>query len=218
MVSSMTTTASGVKVVTHIIPLDEKTESTDLKVSMVEPEMAKLPPITRMFLKGRPMMLGLMQVFIGAVMISLLAITMVINTLHADFVVTLGLPFIISGVVAITAHKRLSTTLIKATLAMSIICVLLAAAGIGYFSWELSFRPGNDDCSNVEYYWECSYMRMKYYGLLDGMRGLLLVLSCLEVCVCITLSVFSIRAIRQNEKDYDYTGSDCSLLKDGVDP
>lgn len=34
----------------------------------------------------------LMQVFTGAVMISLLAITMVVNNLHADFVVTLGLP------------------------------------------------------------------------------------------------------------------------------
>ncbi|KAA0702786.1 hypothetical protein E1301_Tti016562 [Triplophysa tibetana] len=198
MVSSMTTSANEVKVVTHIIPLDEKIESTDLKASMVEPETDKLPPITRMFLKGRPLTLGLMQVFIGAVMISLLAITMVINTLHADFVVTLGLP-------------------IKATLAMSIMCALLAAAGIGYFSWELSFRPGNDDCRNGGYYWGCSFMKRQYYGLLDGIRGLLLVLSCLEVCVCITLSVFSIRAIRQNEKDYDYTGSDCSLLKDGVD-
>ncbi|XP_056619194.1 membrane-spanning 4-domains subfamily A member 4A [Triplophysa dalaica] len=216
MVSSMTTTANGVKVVTHVIPLDEKIESTDLKASM-EPETAKLPPITRMFLKGRPLTLGLMQVFIGVVMTSLLAITMVINTLHADFVVTLGLPFIISGIVAITAHKRLSTLLITATLAMSIICALLAAAGIGYFSWELSFRPENEECRNGGYYWECSFMRMRYYGLLDGIRGLLLVLSCLEMCVCITLSVFSIRAIRQNEKDYDHTGSDCSLLKDGVD-
>lgn len=34
----------------------------------------------------------LMQVFIGVVMMSLLTITMVANNLHADFVVTLGLP------------------------------------------------------------------------------------------------------------------------------
>lgn len=54
----MTTTANGVKVVTHIIPLDEKIESTDLKSSMEEPETAKLPPIIRMFLKGRPLTLG----------------------------------------------------------------------------------------------------------------------------------------------------------------
>lgn len=212
----MTATANGVKVVTHIIPLDEKFESSDLQASLVEPENPKLPPIARMFLKGRPMVLGLMQVFIGVVMMSLLTITMVANNLHADFVVTLGLPFVVSGIVAITAHKRLNAMLIQATLAMSIICALLAAAGIGYFSWELSFRPGGDECSNSEY-WGCSYMRFKYYGLLDGIRGLLLVLSCLELCVCISLSVFSIRAIREDKTDVDYTGSDCSLLKDGLD-
>lgn len=58
MASSMTTTANGVKIVTHIIPLDEKIDSPNLKVTPVESEDSKLPPIAKMFLKGRPMTLG----------------------------------------------------------------------------------------------------------------------------------------------------------------
>lgn len=49
---------------------------------------------------------------------------------------------------------------IKATLAMSVICALLAAAGTGYFSWELSNRPGEDPCG--ESYWSCSYMIWRF--------------------------------------------------------
>jgi len=46
---------------------------------------------------------------------------------------------------------------IKATLAMSVICVPLAAAGAAYFSWELSHRPGDDPCDGGSY-WSCSRM------------------------------------------------------------
>lgn len=57
MASSMTTEANGVRVVTHVIPLEEKMESleSDLKVKQ---EKSNLPPKTRMFLKGKPLSLG----------------------------------------------------------------------------------------------------------------------------------------------------------------
>lgn len=58
MASSMTTEANGVRVVTHIIPLEEKTESPDLKSSSVELEKSNLSPKTKMFLKGKPLSLG----------------------------------------------------------------------------------------------------------------------------------------------------------------
>lgn len=58
MASSMITEANGVKVVTHVIPLEEKTESLDLKSSSVELEKSNLSPKTTMFLKGKPLSLG----------------------------------------------------------------------------------------------------------------------------------------------------------------
>ncbi|RXN20324.1 membrane-spanning 4-domains subfamily A member 4A-like protein [Labeo rohita] len=212
----MTTEANGVRVVTHIIPLEEKTESPDLKSSWVEPEKSNMSPKTRMFLKGRPLSLGLVQMFTGVVVMTLCIITVLVNKLNVETVMCLGLPFVISGSVAIAAHKRSTSTWIKATLAMSVICALLAAAGIGYFSWELSNRPGPDPCNSGDY-WSCSSMTLRFNNLIDGVRGLLLVLCFLELCVCISLSVFSAKAIQQDETDVDPYGSESSLLKAGVD-
>lgn len=218
MASSITTEANGVRVVTHVIPLEEKMESpeSDLKASLVKQEKSNLPPKTRMFLRGKPLSLGLVQVFTGLIIMTLCTVTLLVGMLHADIVVFLGLPFVISGFVAIAAHKRSSPALIKATLAMNVICVLLAAAGTGYFSWELSIRPGNDPCNNGNY-WTCANMFWRFHNLMDGVRGLLLVLSFLQLCMSISLSIFSGRAIVQDETDADPYGSDCSLLKVGLD-
>ncbi|ROL41381.1 Membrane-spanning 4-domains subfamily A member 4A [Anabarilius grahami] len=195
MASSMTTEANGVRVVTHVIPLEEKMESPE--ASLVKQEKSNLPPKTRMFLKGKPLSLGLVQVFTGLVIMTLCTVSLLVGMLHADFVVFLGLP-------------------IKATLAMNVICVLLAAAGTGYFSWELSIRPGEDPCNGGNY-WSCSNMFRRFNNLMDGVRGLLLVLSFLQLCMCISLSIFSGRAIVQDETDADPYGSNCSLLKVGLD-
>ncbi|XP_059424382.1 membrane-spanning 4-domains subfamily A member 4A [Carassius carassius] len=216
MASSMTTEANGVRVVTHVIPLEEKTGSPDLKSSSVELEKSNLSPKTKMFLKGKPLSLGLVQVFIGLVVMTLCTITVLVGKLSAETVVCLGLPFVVSGSVAIAAQKRSSSPLINATLAMSVICALLAAAGTGYFSWELSNRPGEDPCGGSNY-WTCTEMIWRFNSLVDGLRGLLLVLCFLELCVCITLSIFSARAIQKGETDVDPHGSESSLLKVGVD-
>ncbi|XP_043117220.1 LOW QUALITY PROTEIN: membrane-spanning 4-domains subfamily A member 4A [Puntigrus tetrazona] len=216
MASSMTTEANGVRVVTHVIPLEEKTQSSDLKTSSGELEESNLSAKNKMFLKGKPLSLGLVQVFIGVVVMTLCTITVLVDMLNIETVMSLGLPFVVSGSVAIAAHKRSSSSLIKATLSMSVICALLAAAGIGYFSWELSNRPGVDPCSDGDY-WSCSYMIWRFNSLMDGLKGLLLVLCFLELCVCISLAIFSARAIRQSETDADPYNSNSSLLKVGVD-
>jgi len=54
----MTTETNGVRIVTYVIPLEQKMESPDLKTSLVKQEKSNLPPRTRMFLKGKPMPLG----------------------------------------------------------------------------------------------------------------------------------------------------------------
>lgn len=58
MTSSMTTDAHGVRVVTHIIPLDTPAPPCPSKSEQSQVENPSLPYITRMFLKGEPVVLG----------------------------------------------------------------------------------------------------------------------------------------------------------------
>ncbi|XP_051575665.1 uncharacterized protein LOC127453376 [Myxocyprinus asiaticus] len=195
MASSMTTTANGVTVVMHI-PTELKNEFLDPKESLVVPEKPSLPPATRMFLKRKPLSLGLVQVFTGLVIMALSTITLVINTLPAEIVFTLGLPFVISGSVAIVAHSRSNLTLIKTTLAMSVMCAVMAAGGIGYFSWQLSIRPENGSSCDEGRFWICSYNRSQAIWQVTKQN---------------------LASLFQDETDVDFYGSESSLLKDGVD-
>lgn len=212
----MTTEANGVRVVTHIIPIQEKILSPELKETSVKPKKVKLPPKTRMFLKGIPMPLGLVQVFTGLVMMSMCTIALLVNILWFKYVVFLGLPFVISGSVAIAAYRRPSLSLIKGTLAMSVICALLAAAGTSYFIWEISTQQREDNC-NDSGGWSCSSMVWKFYDLRAGVLSFLLALSILELLVCIFLSIFSGRAMLQDESDVDPFGSKSCLMQPGLD-
>ncbi|XP_056332005.1 membrane-spanning 4-domains subfamily A member 4A [Danio aesculapii] len=162
------------------------------------------------------MPLGLVQVFTGLVLMSLCTIAILVNILRVNYVVCLGLPFVISGSVAIAAYRRPSSSLIKGTLAMSVICTLLAAAGTGYFIWEISTQQRQEHC-NERGGWNCSDMVWKFYDLRGGVLGLLLALSILELFVCIILSIFSGRAIQQDESDVDSYSSKSCLLKPGLD-
>lgn len=212
----MTTEANGVRVITHIIPIQEKIFSPELKETSVKPNKVKLLPKARMFLKGIPMPLGLVQVFTGLIMMSLCTIAILVNILRFNYVLCLGLPFVISGSVAIAAYRRSSSSLIKGTLAMSVICALLAAAGTGYFIWEISTQQRQDHCSERGG-WNCSDMVWKFYNLREAMLGLLLALSILELFVCIFLSIFSGLAIQQDESDDDSYSSKSCLLQPGLD-
>ncbi|XP_036439322.1 membrane-spanning 4-domains subfamily A member 4A [Colossoma macropomum] len=193
MATSVTAAAHGVRVVTHIIPLD--TTGPPCPSENKESQMkSSLPYMTRMFLKVEPVALGTLQVFIGLVMIAVGIATLVAGTQHGEVPLGLGISCIICGSVTLAAHKGTSLPLIKSTLALNIIGTLLSISGICYFCVELAIRPDLDDCSTYDGYWDCWYMAQRFTTIMDGLNGLLLVFSVLEVCVCITLVVFSCKA------------------------
>ncbi|XP_017568603.1 membrane-spanning 4-domains subfamily A member 15 [Pygocentrus nattereri] len=194
MATSVTAAAHGVRVVTHIIPLDTPAPPcpTESKESQMK---SSLPHMTRLFLKAEPVALGTLQVFVGFVMIAVGIITLVAGTQHGEVPLGLGISCIICGSVTLAAHKGTSLRLIKSTLALNIIGTLLSISGICYFCVELAIRPDLDDFS-YRGYWDYWYMAMRFTTIQDGLNGVLLVFSVLEVCVCITLVVFSCKASR----------------------
>ncbi|KAI4892415.1 hypothetical protein NFI96_019351 [Prochilodus magdalenae] len=193
MATSVTTAAHGVQVVTHIIPLDESAPpcSSESKKSQ---EKSTLPYMTQMFLKGEPVALGTLQIFIGLVIIVMEIITLAARSLYEEFPLGFGISCIVCGSVTLAAHKGTSLRLIKSTLALNIIGILLALLGICYFCFEFATRSRLSDCIDLYGYWDCNSKAWQVTIFLDGLNGLQLVFSVLEMCVCITLVVFSCKA------------------------
>ncbi|XP_072535557.1 membrane-spanning 4-domains subfamily A member 4A [Salminus brasiliensis] len=194
MATSVTTAAHGVRVVTHIIPLETSEPPGPIESKEIK-DIPNTPYMTRMFLRGEPIALGTVQVFIGAVMMALGTITLLSDTLQGEIPIVLGISYIICGSVTLAAHKGTSPRLIKSTLALNIIGSLLALSGICYFSYALAIVPDLDGCGDD--YWTCLQITWELRDLILGLKIFLLVLSMLELCVCITLTVFSCKASHQ---------------------
>ncbi|KAB5586918.1 hypothetical protein PHYPO_G00007050 [Pangasianodon hypophthalmus] len=201
MDSSMTTDAHGVRVITQIIPLLSPepaqcpSERKDNKTKVPE-----APYMTRMFLKGEPVALGTVQILIGIVMIALGTVTWFTQTLYGEIPLGLGLSFIFSGSVTLGAHKGTCPPLIKSTIGLNIISALLAMSGICYFCFALAIKPNLSTCGTEQSesgyygYYNCRFMAESLQNLISGIKGILLVLSVLEVCVCMTTIVFSCKS------------------------
>ncbi|XP_066540136.1 membrane-spanning 4-domains subfamily A member 4A [Hoplias malabaricus] len=194
MAASVTTAAHGVRVVTHIIPLEtpEPQCPTESKKSQITPS---LPYMTKMFLTGEPVALGTVQVFIGLVMMAMGTFALVAGVLNGEVPLGLGISCIISGAVTLAAREGTSPGLIRSTLVLNIISTLLALVGVCYFCTELVNRPVQPDCTQS--FWSCGELNWSFSVMLDGLKGMLLVLSVLEVCVCITLVVFACKSEHQ---------------------
>ncbi|XP_044062767.1 membrane-spanning 4-domains subfamily A member 4D isoform X2 [Siniperca chuatsi] len=158
MTSTSIATLGGVVVVTQVIPQDEKAIplQTPATAPQAPPPATKAPPpspakmndMTRTFLRGEPLGLGVVQISVGllCILFSLTAAYSPILMVHAPL--CLAVAFVVSGSLAVAAARRTSVTLV---------CV---------------------------------------YGLL----GLVLVLLVLQVCVAVTVCVFSGKAIRRRDR------------------
>ncbi|XP_062848484.1 membrane-spanning 4-domains subfamily A member 4D [Trichomycterus rosablanca] len=201
MAASVSADAHGVRVVTHIIPLERsEPDQYPSKTKEVKDE-PEVPYMTRMFLKGEPVALGTVQIFVGIVMMVLGAITLLTKTLDGEVPLGLGLAFAFCGSVTLGAHKGTCPPLIKGTMALNIIVILLGLSGVGYFSYVFTVRPDLGECAkdlndyrSYYYYSDCSSISWRLQNLIIGLKVVLLVLSVLEVCVCTTLVVFSCKA------------------------
>ncbi|KAG7335944.1 hypothetical protein KOW79_000637 [Hemibagrus wyckioides] len=160
-------------------------------------KVPEVPYMTRMFLKGEPVALGTVQIMIGIIMMAMGAITWFTQILYSEISLGLGLSFIFSGSVTLGAHKGTYPPLIKSALALNIISALLAMSGICYFCFAFTVQPDLKTCNTSEYdhtYHECEYKVESLQELIHGIKGILLILCVLELCVCTTTIVFSCKA------------------------
>ncbi|XP_041962940.1 membrane-spanning 4-domains subfamily A member 12 [Alosa sapidissima] len=207
--SSAMSTANGLMVVTKIVPLEDQCDIPMKNVISESKTLAmqyeKVPEMTRLFQKSHPMQLGIVQIFLGMMAVVIGVLGLLSSEFLGEVPLCLGIFVMISGSISAAANKGKHFCLIKGTLAMNIISSLLALAAIGYFCWELA-KQLQDECIKPESgynseYWNCEASVNGYKNVVNGMKGLLLVMAVFEFCVSTTISVFSVKAIRQHSFD-----------------
>ncbi|XP_073341420.1 membrane-spanning 4-domains subfamily A member 4A [Pagrus major] len=242
MTSTSVTKIGGVVVVTQVIPQEEK--SIPLQSAAISaqapptathparqappPAPTKMDDMTSIFMKAGPQCLGVVQIFIGVlcILFSLTAAYSPALLLHAPF--CLGVTFVVSGSLALAAVRRTSVELVRASLVWNVIGAVMGLVGVAFTCWLLADRsPGARFCARVPWgqyqptedqIQRCNadmrFMNVSVYGSL----GLLLVLLVLQVCVAVTVCVFSARAIRRHDNyaPLRVEVDDCTLQRDGA--
>lgn len=228
MTSTSVTTLGGVVVVTQVIPKEESgiqlqaanqappppTQATPSATQAPSvPPSSKVDVMTAAFLKGEPLSLGVVQIFIGLLCIIFSVTAAFSHTLmgHAPF--CLAAIFLVSGSLAVAAARRTSVGLVCACLVWNLVSILLGLGGVAYACWLLADRaPSHRLCdtnasggfapTDAEKR-KCSEKLELVDVCVYGLLGLLLVLLVLQVCVTVTICVYSGRALRRRGR-YDH--------------
>ncbi|KAJ8335212.1 hypothetical protein SKAU_G00408510 [Synaphobranchus kaupii] len=209
------TTVNGLVVVTQVFKQGEEIKIpmntieapaapvTVKRVESVEPS-SPVSPMTKRFLQGKPKSLGIVQIFIGLVTIALGIMFMWQKPMLWAAPLWSGAMYILSGTVSVIAHKATRPGLVRGTLALNVFSCVLAVGAIVICAFSLIYdRQYESGCQSVsdrgyyghtDYYWMCQELFWKYRITLDGMRGLVLVLSALELAVALAGAVFAGRA------------------------
>ncbi|XP_076592653.1 membrane-spanning 4-domains subfamily A member 4A isoform X1 [Chaetodon auriga] len=220
------TKIGGVVVVTQVIPQDAasiplQTSATATQAppsvaqttptaTQAPPATAKVDDMTATFLRGEPRSLGVVQIFIGLLcfLFSLTAIFSEMLILHAPL--SLAVSFVVSGSLAVAAGRRTSVRLVWACLLWNVVSVLLGLAGVAYVCWLLADRSPAERFCDAESWGaivptadertHCLYKMWMLNVSVYGPLGVLLVLLVLQVCVTVTVCVFSGKAIRRRDR------------------
>ncbi|XP_078143451.1 membrane-spanning 4-domains subfamily A member 4A [Centroberyx gerrardi] len=220
MSSASITTSGGVVVVTQVFPQDQNGKislppaASTGPAPPAGPAPAKPSDMTASFLRGEPQSLGIVQIFIGLVCVLLsLAAILPAQLLHAPLFI--GVAFVLSGSLAVAARRGTTVGLIRATLASGLLSALLALMGVAYLCWLLADRSASYQLCGVwsDYRYadydsskrKCLQMARQLSRVLDGLHGLVLVLLVLEVCVAVTLCVFSGKALSRRGRSVPHT-------------
>uniref|UniRef100_A0A1A7YP80 Wu:fb12e11 n=1 Tax=Iconisemion striatum TaxID=60296 RepID=A0A1A7YP80_9TELE len=226
MASTSITTAGGVMIVTQVIPKDDSfipLQTPENSASTAPPTDAKTPPPPKevrkdsTFLQGVPRGLGVVQIVIGllCVVFSLTAILSPTLMVHAPF--ALGAMFIVSGSLSVAAGNQTSVRLVSVSLLFNAFSAVLGLVGLIYLCFLLADTlPAGRICGfhsseGSSAYQRCSQSLWRLNEVLYGLLGLFLVLVVLQVCVSITVSVFSGRLIRSYKHYCHLTVDDSSI-------
>ncbi|XP_068426364.1 membrane-spanning 4-domains subfamily A member 4A-like isoform X2 [Clinocottus analis] len=213
MTSTSITSVGGMVVVTQVYPQDtsvplQTTQETPPPAPPATPtsSASKMDDMTAVFLRGEPRNLGIVQVFVGllCVLFSLTSLFSPVLILHAPL--SLAVTFVVSGSLAVAAAKQTSVSRVWASLVSGLLSALLGLAGVAYLCWLLALSPASKRlCDSDGFQFtgleevQCSNKLRLLNVCVYGLQGVLLVLLVLQVCVSVTVSVFSVRALRRGD-------------------
>ncbi|XP_045872427.1 membrane-spanning 4-domains subfamily A member 4A-like [Meles meles] len=148
------------------------------------------------FLKGEPKVLGVVQILIAVMNLSLGIINIYVMSSvneyhyllkHEVYKIVGSLMFIVSGSLSIVAGTKTTKVLIRSSLGLNISSAVAAAFGTYSTASHLnSFRYNLFHCSTFEKTENCF---MSLY-IFMGLEAMVILLSMLEFCVAVSLSAF----------------------------
>ncbi|XP_058382749.1 membrane-spanning 4-domains subfamily A member 4A-like [Diceros bicornis minor] len=159
------------------------------------------------FLQGEPKVLGAVQILIALMNFSfgiiMISVTMSYSggyyfrplSVYSGYTIWGSLLFIISGSLSIVAETRTTRCLVLGSLGANITSSVFAAAGILITMISMIFFshiyphchhvPGDENCFRI-------------VTVLTGMDGIVLILSVLEICIAVSLSIFGFKVTYYN--------------------
>ncbi|XP_019511559.1 PREDICTED: membrane-spanning 4-domains subfamily A member 4A isoform X1 [Hipposideros armiger] len=170
----------------------------------VQPYMWK--EMIEKFLKGEPKVLGVVQVLISLMILSLGIIIMSVTVPNyyvysSTFLVYTGytvwgpVMFIFSGSLSIAAGMKTTKGLVRSSLGLNITSSVFAAVGLILTSISLSINSiGHYHCSYHDKLDSCFIMGRLFLG----MEAMVLILTLLEFCIAVSLSTFGSKVLCYN--------------------
>ncbi|XP_019719252.1 uncharacterized protein LOC109512160 [Hippocampus comes] len=209
--SSSVTSVGGMLIVTQVIPQDVgDTKSIPLHSAAAAPttdEQTTSPALPAKkdggfadYQRGEIPGLGVVQLVIGSLCV-LFSLTAISRFLLVHVAFCLCVWFLVSGWLSLAAHRKTSIRLMWACLWSNVISVLLSLGGIAYLSWLLATSWSSEDVCGEQLFddssaWNHCVSNLRLLNsVLQGLRGLVLVLLFLEagvsllLCVCITKAI-----------------------------
>ncbi|XP_055752884.1 membrane-spanning 4-domains subfamily A member 4A-like [Salvelinus fontinalis] len=204
MSSSVTTTTNGVVVITHVHP-------TVNGMGVVRVDSAPhclgqtVSSVLGSFRAGQPKALGTVQIMVGLLML-LTGIVMATGPQVDNIGVISGIfvwgsiIYVIAGSLTVAADNKLNTCLVKGSLGMNVVATVTALTGTILHSLDsagIIFYNYYCDYPGYTSYLPPSYACQQYWVRSQGISGVLVVFSLLELIVSICVSSFACRAVCQ---------------------